>query len=293
MSAKNTLEKISENVSFGGKQMRYRHASSSLNCEMNFSIFIPSYTNNNTVPVIYWLSGLTCTDENFVLKAGAQKYAQEHGIAIVCPDTSPRGDNIPDDPDKSYDLGLGAGFYLNATKKPWIDNYHMYDYLVAELPALINKNFKIDGNKMSISGHSMGGHGALTIALKNPDLYSSASAFSPICSPINCPWGEKALSHYIGGNSKDDFEDWAEYDAVELIKKSSEHVKKSMPILVDQGDADNFLKEQLKTELLINVSQKENFPMNIRYQAGYDHSYFFIASFIEDHIKFHSEYLKN
>ncbi len=293
MSDKNTLEKISENISFGGKQMRYRHASSSLNCEMNFSIFIPSDTNNNTVPVIYWLSGLTCTDENFVIKAGAQKYAQEHGIAIVCPDTSPRGDNIPDDPDKSYDLGLGAGFYLNATKKPWIDNYHMYDYLVEELPALINKNFKINEEKMSISGHSMGGHGALTIALKNPDLYSSVSAFSPICSPINCPWGEKALSNYIGGNSKDNFEDWAEYDAVELIKKSSEHVKNSMPILVDQGDADNFLKEQLKTELLINVSKKENFPMNIRYQAGYDHSYFFIASFIEEHIKFHSRYLKN
>ena len=293
MSAKNTLEKISENVSFGGKQMRYRHASSSLNCEMNFSIFIPSDTNNNTVPVIYWLSGLTCTDENFVIKAGAQKYAQEHGIAIVCPDTSPRGDNIPDDPDKSYDLGLGAGFYLNATKKPWIDNYHMYDYLVEELPALINKNFKINEEKMSISGHSMGGHGALTIALKNPDLYSSVSAFSPICSPINCPWGEKALSNYIGGNSIDNFEDWAEYDAVELIKKSSEQIKKSMPILVDQGDADNFLNEQLKTELLISVSQKENFPMNIRYQEGYDHSYFFIASFIEEHIKFHSEYLKN
>ncbi len=293
MSAKKTLEKISENISFGGKQMRYKHASRSLNCEMNFSIFIPTDTNNNTVPVIYWLSGLTCTDENFVIKAGAQKYAQEHGIAIVCPDTSPRGDNIPDDPDKLYDLGLGAGFYLNATKKPWIDNYHMYDYLVEELPALINKNFKINGEKMSISGHSMGGHGALTIALKNPNLYSSISAFSPICSPINCPWGEKALSNYIGGNSKENFEDWAEYDAVELIKKSSEHVKKSMPILVDQGDADNFLKEQLKTELLINVSQKENFPMNIRYQEGYDHSYFFIASFIEEHIKFHSEYLKN
>jgi len=293
MSAKNTLEKISENVSFGGKQMRYRHASSSLNCEMNFSIFIPTDANNNTFPVIYWLSGLTCTDENFVIKAGAQKYAQEHGIAIVCPDTSPRGDNIPDDPDKSYDLGLGAGFYLNATKKPWIDNYHMYDYLVEELPALINKNFKINEEKMSISGHSMGGHGALTIALKNPDLYSSVSAFSPICSPINCPWGEKALSNYIGGNSIDNFEDWAEYDAVELIKKSSEHVKSSMPILVDQGDADNFLNEQLKTELLISVSQKENFPMNIRYQEGYDHSYFFIASFIEEHIKFHSEYLKN
>lgn len=293
MPTKNLLEKISENIIFGGQQMRFRHKSMALDCEMTFSVYIPTKAKNTKVPVIYWLSGLTCTDENFVIKAGSQKHAQEHGIAIVCPDTSPRGDKIPDDPDASYDFGLGAGFYLNATKKPWVDNYHMYDYLLEELPALINKNFQINGNKMSISGHSMGGHGALTIALKNHDLYSSVSAFSPICSPINCPWGKKALSNYIGGNSKDNFEEWAKYDAVELVRKSNALIKNSMPILIDQGDADNFLKEQLKTQLLIDVAQEEKFPMNIRYQEGYDHSYFFIASFIEEHIRFHSKYLND
>ena len=291
MPTKNHLEKISENISFGGLQMRFRHKSTTLNCEMTFSVYIPKKARNTKVPVIYWLSGLTCTDENFVIKAGSQKYAEEHGIAIVCPDTSPRGDKIPDDPDASYDLGLGAGFYLNATKKPWADNYNMYDYLIEELPALINMNFQINGNKMSISGHSMGGHGALTIALKNPDIYSSVSAFSPICSPINCPWGQKALSNYIGGNAIDNFKEWAKYDAVELVKKSSAFIKKSMPILIDQGDVDNFLTEQLKTQLLIDVAEKEKFPMTIRYQEGYDHSYFFIASFIEEHIIFHSKHL--
>ena len=291
MAIKNHLEALSENLIFGGQQMRFRHQSITLGCEMTFSIYIPSKAKNIKVPVLYWLSGLTCTDENFVIKAGSQQYAEEHGIAIVCSDTSPRGNDIPDDLDASYDLGLGAGFYLNATQKPWADNYHMYDYLVEELPALINNNFQINGNKMSISGHSMGGHGALTIALKNPNVYKSVSAFSPICSPINCSWGNKAFSNYIGGNSKDDFEEWAKHDAVELVKQSSESIKNSLPVLIDQGDADNFLKEQLKTQLLIDASKKEEFPMNIRYQEGYDHSYFFIASFIQDHIAFHSKYL--
>ena len=291
MATKNHLEIISDNISFGGQQMRFRHQSIVLDCEMTFSVYIPTKAKTTKVPVLYWLSGLTCTDENFVVKAGSQKYAEEHGITIVCPDTSPRGNNIPDDSDAAYDLGLGAGFYLNATQKPWADNYHMYDYLVEELPSLINNTFQINGNKMSISGHSMGGHGALTIALKNPNLYTSVSAFSPICSPINCPWGIKALSNYIGGNSKNNFEEWAKHDAVELVKQSSESIKNSLPVLVDQGDADNFLKEQLKTQLLIDASKKEEFPMNIRYQAGYDHSYFFISSFIQDHIAFHSKYL--
>ena len=291
MATKVNLEVISENISFGGQQMRFRHQSMALNCEMTFSIYMPTKAKNTKVPVLYWLSGLTCTDENFVIKAGSQKYAEKYGIAIVCSDTSPRGNNIPDDSDASYDLGLGAGFYLNATQKPWADNYHMYDYLLEELPALINNNFQINGNKMSISGHSMGGHGALTIALRNPNLYSSVSAFSPICSPMNCPWGKKALSNYIGGNSKDNFEEWAKYDTVELVKQSSQFIKNSLPVLIDQGDKDNFLKEQLQTHLLINVSKKEKFPMNIRYQEGYDHSYFFVSSFIEDHIAFHSKYL--
>ncbi len=293
MVTKNYLEKISENISFGGQQLRFRHLSKVLACEMTFSIYLPKKSKDIKVPVIYWLSGLTCTDENFVIKAGAQKYADENCIAIVCPDTSPRGKMIPNDPDASYDLGLGAGFYLNAIKKPWLDNYNMYDYIIDELPSLINNNFQINGSKMSISGHSMGGHGALTIALKNPNSYLSVSAFSPICSSMNCSWGKKALSNYIGGNAIDNFEEWAKYDVVELVKKFDKSTKDPMPVLIDQGDKDDFLEEQLNTQLLINVSQKENFPMNIRFQEGYDHSYFFIASFIEEHIKFHSKYLKD
>ena len=291
MSHKIVLEEISKNKIYGGQQMRFRHESKTLNCEMTFSIFIPEKGENEIVPVLYWLSGLTCTDENFVLKSGFQKYANQRGIAVVCPDTSPRGENVPDDHDSSYDLGLGAGFYLNATQKPWIKNYHMYDYVSDELPSLVNKNFKINGKKMSISGHSMGGHGALCIALRNYSSYKSASAFSPIASTISCPWGVKALSSYLGGSAKDNFYEWAKYDVVELIKQSDLSIQNSFPIMIDQGDADNFLDEQLKTELLIDVAKKEKFPLKIRFQEGYDHSYFFIASFIEDHINFHAKYL--
>ena len=292
MAKDSSLEQIGSNQSFGGRQLRYRHRSTTLNCDMTFSIYLPPQAQRGPVPVLYWLSGLTCTDENFVTKAGAQQYAAAHGIAIVCPDTSPRGEDIPDDLEGAYDFGLGAGFYVNATESPWAKHYKMYDYVVDELPALINDQFPINGSKMSISGHSMGGHGALTIALKNPERYSSVSAFSPICAPIQCPWGQKALGQYIGGNATDNNEQWAEYDTVELVKMSSKSTKGSLPVLIDQGEADNFLAEQLNTQLLIDTAAVAAFPMRIRLQPEYDHSYFFIASFIEEHLSFHAENLR-
>jgi S-formylglutathione hydrolase len=277
------LEQIGSNQSFGGQQLRYKHQSSVLNCEMTFSIYLPPQAEKGPVPVLYWLSGLTCNDENFVQKAGAQQHAAEHGIAIVCPDTSPRGDGVADDPEGAYDMGLGAGFYVNATQQPWADHYQMYSYITDELPALINGEFPVDSQRASISGHSMGGHGALTIALKNPGQYKSVSAFSPIVSPLSCPWGDKVLSNYLG----DDREIWAQYDSVELVKSATEH----LPVLVDQGDSDNFLVEQLKTELLISAAGKADYPMQIRMQPNYDHSYFFIATFIGEHIAFHARAL--
>ena len=277
------LEQIGSNQSFGGQQLRYKHQSSVLNCEMTFSIYLPAQAEKGPVPVLYWLSGLTCNDENFVQKAGAQQHAAEHGIAIVCPDTSPRGDGVADDPEGAYDMGLGAGFYVNATQQPWSEHYQMYSYITDELPALINGEFPVDSQRASISGHSMGGHGALTIALKNPGQYKSVSAFSPIVSPLSCPWGDKVLSNYLG----DDREIWAQYDSVELVKSATEH----LPVLVDQGDSDNFLVEQLKTELLISAAGKADYPMQIRMQPNYDHSYFFIATFIGDHIAFHARAL--
>ena len=292
MAKDSSLEQIGSNQSFGGRQLRYRHRSTTLNCDMTFSIYLPPQAQRGPVPVLYWLSGLTCTDENFVTKAGAQQYAAAHGIAIVCPDTSPRGEDIPDDLEGAYDFGLGAGFYVNATESPWAKHYKMYDYVVDELPALINDQFPINGSKMSVSGHSMGGHGALTIALKNPERYSSVSAFSPICAPIQCPWGQKALGQYIGGNATDNNEQWAEYDTVELVKMSSKSTKGSLPVLIDQGEADNFLAEQLNTQLLIDTAAVAAFPMRIRLQPEYDHSYFFIASFIEEHLSFHAENLR-
>ncbi|MDA9091362.1 S-formylglutathione hydrolase [Porticoccaceae bacterium] len=277
------MEQIGANQSFGGQQLRYKHQSSVLNCEMTFSIYLPPQAKTGPVPVLYWLSGLTCNDENFVQKAGAQQHAAEHGIAIVCLDSSPRGDGVADDPEGAYDMGLGAGFYVNATQKPWAEHYQMYRYIVEELPALINAEFPVDSQRASISGHSMGGHGALTIALKNPHRFKSVSAFSPICSPLNCPWGEKTLRGYLG----EDKATWAEYDSVALVAKATEH----LPVLVDQGDADNFLADQLKTELLVSAAQEADYPMEIRMQPNYDHSYFFIATFIGEHIAFHARAL--
>ena len=278
-----SLEQISANQSFGGQQLRYKHQSISLNCEMTFSIYLPPQAQNQSVPVLYWLSGLTCSDENFVQKAGAQQFAAQLGLAIVCPDTSPRGEGVADDPEGAYDMGLGAGFYINATQEPWAKHYHMYDYVVDELPALINSEFPVDSQSMSISGHSMGGHGALTIALKNSQRYKSVSAFSPICSPVNCPWGEKVFSHYLGDNKSE----WLQHDTVELLKQSPSKI----PVLVDQGEADNFLAEQLNTPLLADLAKQNNSLMTVRMQPAYDHSYFFIATFIAEHLAFHSKAL--
>lgn len=273
------MEQLAENKCFGGRQLRFRHASRAVNCEMHFSVYLPPAAGDGDVPVIYWLSGLTCTDENFVTKAGAQRYAAEHGVAIVAPDTSPRGEGVPDDPEGAWDFGLGAGFYVNATQAPWSTHYRMYDYVVDELPALVTAELPLDASRSGISGHSMGGHGALTIALRNPDRYRSVSAFSPICSPMQCPWGEKALGNYLG----DDTRAWARHDSVALVRESREQ----LPMLVDQGEADNFLEQQLRTPLLQQAVDESAYPATIRMQPGYDHSYFFIATFIGEHIAFH------
>lgn len=276
------MEIVSENYCFGGRQLQCSHRSFELNCDMRFAIFLPPQATEKKVPVLYWLSGLTCTDENFTQKAGAQRVAAELGIAIVMPDTSPRGEGVPDDENKAYDFGLGAGFYLNATEEPWAKNYRMYDYVVKELPFLIETEFPV--NKLrAISGHSMGGHGAITIGLKNADRYQSISAFSPICNPMNCPWGEKALGNYLGSDKST----WHEYDASELLKIA----KDQPPLLVDQGLADNFLQEQLKPETLEAAASESCYNLTLRRQENYDHSYFFIASFIEDHLRFHAQYL--
>ncbi len=278
------MQQLSKNLCFGGEQLKFSHHSASLNCDMTFSLYLPPQAKHNPVPLIYWLSGLTCTDDNFVQKAGAQRYAAEAGIAIICPDTSPRGDGIPDDPEGAYDFGLGAGFYVDATQKPWSANYRMYSYIVDELPqCLIDSKLPLQTDRTSIMGHSMGGHGALTIALKNPGRFRSVSAFAPICSPVNCPWGQKALSGYLGGDKAS----WLMYDTCSLLDQCSE----KLPLLVDQGEADNFLREQLKPELLEQACARNNHPLQLRMQAGYDHSYFFIASFIEDHVKHHRSFL--
>jgi S-formylglutathione hydrolase len=278
------VENISSNKSFGGWNKQYSHFSEVLSCPMRFAIYLPPQaTKGEKVPVLYWLSGLTCTDENFMHKAGAQRVAAELGIAIVAPDTSPRGEGVPDDPEAAYDFGLGAGFYVNATQAPWNKHYQMYDYVVKELPALVESLFPVSDQR-AISGHSMGGHGALVVALKNAERYSSVSAFSPISNPLNCPWGQKALGNYLG----DDRESWAQYDASELMKAS----ESQLPALVDQGGADDFLVEQLKPQALEAAAKESGYPLELRRQEGYDHSYFFIASFIEDHLRFHAANLK-
>ncbi|MFA0052350.1 S-formylglutathione hydrolase [Vibrio breoganii] len=277
-----SINKISETKVFGGLHQRFTHQSSATQCEMTFAIFLPPQAEQHPVPVLYWLSGLTCTDENFMQKAGAFRKAAELGIAIVAPDTSPRGDSVPDDSDKAYDFGLGAGFYLNATEAPWNAHYQMYSYVVDELPALIESQFPVT-HKKAISGHSMGGHGALTIGLKNQDKYQSISAFSPITNPTECPWGIKAFSNYLGNDQAK----WQDYDACNLLAKHG----CQLPILVDQGDADGFLEEQLKPNHLIDVAAQQSLDFNLRMQAGYDHSYFFISSFIDDHLAFHAKHL--
>jgi S-formylglutathione hydrolase len=276
------MEQTASNKICGGKQLRYHHLSDSLNCEMDLSIYLPPKADETPVPVLYWLSGLTCNDLNFVTKAGAQKYAAEQGIAIVCPDTSPRGDDIADEPDR-YDLGKGAGFYVNATQSPWSSHYQMYDYVNKEIPELIEKTQPVIPGLKSISGHSMGGHGALISHLKNPGTYQSISAFSPICHPSVCDWGKGCLGTYLG----EDIESWKEYDATELIKSG----KGSTPILIDQGGDDEFLPNQLNPNGLVQVCNENNIDITLRMQDGYDHSYFFITSFIGEHIAWHKKSL--
>lgn len=275
-----SLELLEEHRLFGGWQRRYCHASDTLNCSMTFSIYMPPTSDDAPPPVLYWLSGLTCDDENFTVKSGAQRIAAELGIVLVMPDTSPRGENIADD--TGYDLGQGAGFYVNATRHPWAAHYRMYDYVHDELPALIQQHFNV-GSRQSISGHSMGGHGALMLALRNPDSYQSASAFAPIVNPSQVPWGRKALSAYLG----EDETQWLQYDSCYLLANAPS----KLPILIDQGDGDRFLPEQLQPERLAELANRYDWPFTLRIQPGYDHSYFFIASFIEDHLRFHARYL--
>ena len=278
------ISRVSQTMAFNGTHTQYSHYSHANNCTMRFAIYLPPMTGDSkNVPVLYWLSGLTCSDENFMQKAGALKTASQLGIAIVAPDTSPRGDNVPDDPQGSYDFGLGAGFYLNATQAPFNKHYKMYDYIVDELLPLIEKHFPVRSKK-SISGHSMGGHGALTIGLKNPSMFESISAFSPICNPMNCAWGEKAFTGYLGTDKSE----WADYDACELIKKAE--LKK--PILIDQGGSDDFLESQLKPENLVKSALHADYEIHFNMHSGYDHSYYFISSFIDEHIAFHARYLK-
>ena len=271
------MQRIEHRACFGGWQDVYEHASSTLDCTMRFAIYLPPQAAKGPVPVLYWLSGLTCNEQNFITKAGAQRYAAEHGIAIVCPDTSPRGDDVADA--EGYDLGKGAGFYVNATQAPWAAHYRMHDYVVDELPALLEANFPVTTSR-AISGHSMGGHGALVIALRNPGRYCSVSAFSPIVAPSQVPWGQKAFAAYLG----EDRQAWKAWDASELVKTATE----KLPLLVDQGGADEFLDGQLRPQLLQAAAVAAGHPLQLRMRPGYDHSYYFIASFIGEHIAHHA-----
>ncbi len=278
-----TLVPVSSSRCFGGTQATYKHASTETGTEMRFSVFTPPHAERGPVPVVWFLSGLTCTEENFTVKAGAQRVAAERGLMLIAPDTSPRGPGVPDDPAGSYDFGLGAGFYVDATEAPWATNYRMRSYLEHELPALVGRELPVDMMRQGIMGHSMGGHGALTLALREPSRFASVSAFAPIVSPMNCPWGEKALTGYLGP----DRAMWRTYDACALIEDGAR-----LPgLLVDQGTADGFLASQLKPELLEAACDKARMPLTLRRQDGYDHSYFFISSFIADHLRWHAERL--
>nr|WP_318380977.1 S-formylglutathione hydrolase [uncultured Enterobacter sp.] len=276
------MEMLEEHRCFEGWQQRWRHDSAVLNCTMTFSVFLPPVRETTPPPVLYWLSGLTCNDENFTTKAGAQRVAAELGIVLVMPDTSPRGDDVADS--DGYDLGKGAGFYLNATEQPWAAHYRMYDYLCDELPALIRARFNVS-ERQAISGHSMGGHGALIMALKNPGRFTSVSAFAPIVNPTQVPWGQKAFRAYLG----DDAARWQAWDSCALMLASQPG--DAIPTLIDQGDSDQFLADQLQPARLAEAARQTGWPLTLRVQPGHDHSYFFIASFIEDHLRFHGEHL--
>ncbi|MBZ2169716.1 S-formylglutathione hydrolase [Marinobacter sp. F4216] len=278
------MELLSTNVVFAGEHRRYRHHSPTLGCDMEFAVYLPPGAvgkEPRKVPAMYWLSGLTCTDQNFMQKAGALKRAGQLGLAIVCPDTSPRGVGLPGE-DDDYDLGTGAGFYLNATREPWAKHYRMYDYVVSELPELLERELPL-ADQRSVCGHSMGGHGALICALKNPGRYQAVSAFAPIANPSESPWGKKAFSAYLG----DDTKAWEEWDASLLIPTARER----LPLLVDQGTSDEFLDSQLNPDTLAEVCETFHHHLHLRMHRGYDHSYFFISSFIDDHLDHHAQAL--
>ena len=277
-----SIETVSESKSFGGIQGVYRHESTSTGTPMTFAVYVPDHAPGAKLPVLWWLSGLTCTHANVMDKGEYRRACAEHGVVFVAPDTSPRGDDVPDDPE--YDFGKGAGFYVDATREPWSQHFRMRSYIEQELPPVIAAEFPVDMDRQGITGHSMGGHGALTVSLRNPGRFHSTSAFAPIVSPLHCPWGEKALTGYLG----DDRTAWRAYDAVALIEDGA----RLPELLVDQGTADNFLNDQLKTHLLDEACRNVDMRAEIRMQEGYDHSYFFISTFMAEHIAWHAERLK-
>lgn len=274
------METVSENKAFGGLQGVYRHKSTATNCDMTFGLFLPEEAKDGPVPILWYLSGLTCTHENAMTKAGAQAWCAEQGIAVIFPDTSPRGEGVADD--EAYDLGQGAGFYVNATQEPWAPHYQMWDYIAEELPALLAENFAIDLDRQAITGHSMGGHGALTLAMNLPGRFKSVSAFAPICNPTGADWGRKQLSAYLG----EDEAAWAKHDASLLMREKGF----DGPILVDTGTTDQFI-DLLRPEALAAAVAEKRQEATLRLQPGYDHSYFFVSSFMEDHVTFHAEAL--
>ena len=272
------MECIEQHTSFGGRQEVWKHGSTTLGCEMRFSVYLPEAAlRGQRRPVLYWLSGLTCTEQNFITKAGAQEHAARHGLIVVAPDTSPRGDEVADE--ATYDLGQGASFYVNATQLPWAAHFRMHDYVVAELPGIVEDRFAASDVR-GISGHSIGGHGALVTALRNPGRYRSVSAFSPVVAPMQVPWGQKAFSAYLGDN----IEVWKLWDSVELVKTAKER----LPLLVDQGEADEYLATQLRPDLLGVACEAAGHPLTLRMRSGYDHSYYFIATFLADHFAHHA-----
>lgn len=280
------IETISRTLCFGGRMGFYSHLSRVNNCTMRFAVFEPPAAEHGLVPVLTFLSGLTCTEENFMVKSGAQRVAAELGIMLVSPDTSPRGDGVADDPEGAYDFGLAAGFYLNATRTPWSKHYQMYDYVTTELQQLIFRNFPGDAERHGLTGHSMGGHGALTIGLRNPDIFNSVSAFAPICTTLHSPWGQKALGHYLG----EDKSAWLPYDACDVARNVVDGALRSK-ILIDQGLDDTWLAEQLKPELFEAACAESGLAVEVRRHAGYDHGYYFISTFIEDHLRYHADLL--
>lgn len=281
------MEAVSEHKAFGGTVGFYKHHSAVNNCEMKFSAFVPRQVKEGPRPVITYLAGLTCTEETFMIKSGAQRVAAELGYILIAPDTSPRGDEVPDDPEGAWDFGKGAGFYVNATQEPWSQHYQMYDYVTKELQTIIKDNFNANMEKQGIMGHSMGGHGALVMGLRNHQLYHSVSAFAPICAPSQCPWGEKAFSNYLGN----DRSAWQQYDAAHLMANVS-NARSRLPIMIDQGTADQFLEAELMTPKLQEAAAQSGYPVIFDMHEGYDHGYYFISSVMEKHLRFHAYLLE-